>query len=171
MQAFAGQVLHTSTEQRTKPSGAFSRNRQWIFARFAPCRPGPVWYTKSGKRPCITHQKRERTGWLIIRNTGGGCCTGGGVGRFMAAGLLFLLVLLGAVGVMWKHLHRDAADTAGHHPAGDHGGQHLEHAADMRPPARSRVQTLSTGTDDGAGLPHGGAAPHRPGGKKLVLHR
>ena len=65
------EVLHTSTEQRTKPSGAFSRNRQWIFARFAPCRPGPVWYTKSGKR-CITHQKKERTGWLIIRNTGGG---------------------------------------------------------------------------------------------------
>ena len=31
--------------------------------------------------------------------------------RFMAAGLLFLLVLLGAVGVMWKRLHRDPAET------------------------------------------------------------
>ena len=29
--------------------------------------------------------------------------------RFMAAGLLFLLVLLGAVSVMWKRLHRDPA--------------------------------------------------------------
>lgn len=31
--------------------------------------------------------------------------------RFMAAGLLFLLVLLGAVSVMWKRLHRDPAQT------------------------------------------------------------
>ena len=31
--------------------------------------------------------------------------------RFMAAGLLFLLVLLGAVSVLWKRLHRDPAQT------------------------------------------------------------
>ena len=32
--------------------------------------------------------------------------------RFMAAGLLLLLVLLGAIGVLWKTLHRDRAPAA-----------------------------------------------------------
>ena len=91
--------------------------------------------------------------------------------RFMAAGLLFLLVLLGAVGVMWKHLHRDPAqtrqDTILQEITEDNTWNTLQYAS-TRP---LTVQTLSTGHHDGAGLPHGGAAPHRPGGKKAGSHR
>mgnify|MGYP000853516663 FL=1 len=66
--------------------------------------------------------------------------------RFMAAGLLFLLVLLGAVGVMWKHLHRDPAqtrqDTILQEITEDNTWNTLQYAS-TRP---LTVQTLSTGT-------------------------
>lgn len=66
--------------------------------------------------------------------------------RFMAAGLLFLLVLLGAVGVMWKRLHRDPAqtrqDTILQEITEDNTWNTLQYAS-----TRSlTVQTLSTGT-------------------------
>ena len=66
--------------------------------------------------------------------------------RFMAAGLLFLLVLLGAVSVMWKHLHRDPAqtrqDTILQEITEDNTWNTLQYAS-TRP---LTVQTLSTGT-------------------------
>ena len=66
--------------------------------------------------------------------------------RFMAAGLLFLLVLLGAVGVMWKRLHRDPAqtrqDTILQEITEDNTWNTLQYAS-TRP---LTVQTLSTGT-------------------------
>lgn len=66
--------------------------------------------------------------------------------RFMAAGLLFLLVLLGAVGVMWKRLHRDPAqtrqDTILREITEDNTWNTLQYAS-TRP---LTVQTLSTGT-------------------------
>ena len=66
--------------------------------------------------------------------------------RFMAAGLLFLLVLLGAVSVMWKRLHRDPAqtrqDTILQEITEDNTWNTLQYAP-IRP---LTVQTLSTGT-------------------------
>lgn len=66
--------------------------------------------------------------------------------RFMAAGLLFLLVLLGAVSVMWKRLHRDPAqtrqDTILQEITEDNTWNTLQYAS-TRP---LTVQTLSTGT-------------------------
>lgn len=66
--------------------------------------------------------------------------------RFMAAGLLFLLVLLGAVGVMWKRLHRDPAqtrqDTILQEITEDNTWNTLQYA----PTRPLTVQTLSTGT-------------------------
>ena len=66
--------------------------------------------------------------------------------RFMAAGLLFLLVLLGAVDVMWKRLHRDPAqarqDTILQEITEDNTWNTLQYAS-TRP---LTVQTLSTGT-------------------------
>lgn len=66
--------------------------------------------------------------------------------RFMAAGLLFLLVLLGAVGVMWKRLHRDPAqtrqDTILREITEDNTWNTLQYTS-TRP---LTVQTLSTGT-------------------------
>lgn len=66
--------------------------------------------------------------------------------RFMAAGLLFLLVLLGAVGMMWKRLHRDPAqtrqDTILQEITEDNTWNTLQYAS-TRP---LTVQTLSTGT-------------------------
>lgn len=66
--------------------------------------------------------------------------------RFVAAGLLFLLVLLGAVGVMWKRLHRDPAqtrqDTILQEITEDNTWNTLQYAS-TRP---LTVQTLSTGT-------------------------
>ena len=66
--------------------------------------------------------------------------------RFMAAGLLFLLVLLGAMGVIWKRLHRDPAqtrqDTILQEITEDNTWNTLQYAS-----TRSlTVQTLSTGT-------------------------
>lgn len=66
--------------------------------------------------------------------------------RFMAAGLLFLLVLLGAVSVMWKRLHRDPAqtrqDTILQEITEDNTWNTLQYA----PTRPLTVQTLSTGT-------------------------
>ena len=66
--------------------------------------------------------------------------------RFMAAGLLFLLVMLGAVSVMWKRLHRDPAqtrqDTILQEITEDNTWNTLQYAS-TRP---LTVQTLSTGT-------------------------
>ena len=66
--------------------------------------------------------------------------------RFMAAGLLFLLVLLGVVSVMWKRLHRDPAqtrqDTILQEITEDNTWNTLQYAS-TRP---LTVQTLSTGT-------------------------
>lgn len=66
--------------------------------------------------------------------------------RFMAAGLLFLLVLLGAVSVVWKRLHRDPAqtrqDTILQEITEDNTWNTLQYAS-TRP---LTVQTLSTGT-------------------------
>lgn len=66
--------------------------------------------------------------------------------RFMAAGLLFLLVLLGAVSVIWKRLHRDPAqtrqDTILQEITEDNTWNTLQYAS-TRP---LTVQTLSTGT-------------------------
>lgn len=66
--------------------------------------------------------------------------------RFMAAGLLFLLVLLGTVSVMWKRLHRDPAqtrqDTILQEITEDNTWNTLQYAS-TRP---LTVQTLSTGT-------------------------
>lgn len=66
--------------------------------------------------------------------------------RFMAAGLLFLLVLLGAVGVIWKRLHRDPAqtrqDTILQEITEDNTWNTLQYAS-TRP---LTVQTLSTST-------------------------
>lgn len=66
--------------------------------------------------------------------------------RFMAAGLLFLLVLLGAVSVMWKRLHRDPVqtrqDTILQEITEDNTWNTLQYAS-TRP---LTVQTLSTGT-------------------------
>lgn len=66
--------------------------------------------------------------------------------RFMAAGLLFLLVLLGAVGVMWKRLHRDPVqtrqDTILREITEDNTWNTLQYA----PTRPLTVQTLSTGT-------------------------
>ena len=66
--------------------------------------------------------------------------------RFMVAGLLFLLVLLGAVSVMWKRLHRDPAqtrqDTILQEITEDNTWNTLQYAS-TRP---LTVQTLSTGT-------------------------
>lgn len=66
--------------------------------------------------------------------------------RFMAAGLLFLLVLLGAVRVMWKRLHRDPAqirqDTILQEITEDNTWNTLQYA----PTRPLTVQTLSTGT-------------------------
>lgn len=66
--------------------------------------------------------------------------------RFMVAGLLFLLVLLGAVGVMWKRLHRDPAqtrqDTILREITEDNTWNTLQYAS-TRP---LTVHTLSTGT-------------------------
>ena len=64
----------------------------------------------------------------------------------MAAGLLFLLVLLGVVSVMWKRLHRDPAqtrqDTILQEITEDNTWNTLQYAS-TRP---LTVQTLSTGT-------------------------
>ena len=66
--------------------------------------------------------------------------------RFMAAGLLFLLVLLGVVSVMWKRLHRDPAQTRQgtilQEITEDNTWNTLQYAS-TRP---LTVQTLSTGT-------------------------
>ena len=66
--------------------------------------------------------------------------------RFMAAGLLFLLVLLGVVSVMWKRLHRDPAqtrqDTILQEITEDNTWNTLQYA----PTRPLTVQTLSTGT-------------------------
>ena len=66
--------------------------------------------------------------------------------RFMAAGLLFLLVLLGAVSVMWKRLHRDPTqtrqDTILQEITEDNTWNTLQYA----PTRPLTVQTLSTGT-------------------------
>lgn len=66
--------------------------------------------------------------------------------RFMAAGLLFLLALLGAVSVMWKRLHRDPAqirqDTILQEITEDNTWNTLQYA----PTRPLTVQTLSTGT-------------------------
>ena len=67
--------------------------------------------------------------------------------RFMAAGLLFLLVLLGAVGVLWKRLHHDPApvlrqDTILQEVTADNTWSTLQYTS-TRP---LTVQTLSTGT-------------------------
>lgn len=89
---------------------------------------------------------------------------------FIIVALLALVALLSAIGILWKVLHRERVDTAlsqntilrqvttdntwntVSYPAGaaapgaDAGGQHR----------------------DRAGLPYGGAAGQRSGGKKLV---
>ena len=89
---------------------------------------------------------------------------------FIIVALLALLALLSAIGILWKVLHRERVDTA------------LSQNTILRqvttdntwntvnyPLARQlRVQTLEGQHRDRAGLPHGGAAGQRSGGKKLV---
>lgn len=66
--------------------------------------------------------------------------------RFMAAGLLFLLVLLGVVSVMWKRLHRDPAQTRQGTILQEITEDNTWNTLQYAPTRPLTVQTLSTGT-------------------------
>lgn len=64
-------------------------------------------YNESNK-----HKESRVFLWPIIRNTAAASCASAGAGILPVAGLLVLLILLSAVGLLWKRLHREQSPAA-----------------------------------------------------------